>query len=113
LPSSVLDENKDLRTIGFDLPAKWYLLQEDRVIDALDHDDFPGQLLIKLGFGRADEAIHSTDEWIKAMDDAKRMTNYQVLSEPLEYHISFLNHRIYLCLYRFEYIYIRAETYQL
>ena len=54
---------------GFLRPAEWILLQEDKCIDALRDGQFPGQALIKIGFGPAEEAemVAVKNEWDDAM----------------------------------------------
>jgi hypothetical protein len=42
---------KQLLDEAFQGPPTWHLLQEDKAIDALDDGDFPGSVLLKLGFG--------------------------------------------------------------
>ena len=41
--------------MGFEQPAQWFLLEEDKSINGLSDDVFPGNVLIKLGFGLATE----------------------------------------------------------
>jgi hypothetical protein len=64
--------------IGFVQPAKWHLLEEDKVVNALNDGDFPGSLLVKLGFGRAVEADNSADDWGRCNEKAKRGSPFQV-----------------------------------
>ena len=64
--------------LGFNGRAQWYLMEEDKVVNALKDDEFPGNLLIKLGFGRAADADVTNNEWSRCLDDAKRSTLFQV-----------------------------------
>lgn len=64
--------------LGFDQPAKWHLLQEDKSIDALSADVFPGNILIKLGFGLAKDSDKSWSDWKSNLDQSKKGSPYQV-----------------------------------
>eukprot|EP01038_Epipyxis_sp_PR26KG_P004421 gene4421-6250_t len=64
--------------IGFEEPAKWFLMQEDKSINALDDGMFPGNVLIKLGFGPADLAKESQDVWQKCYEMSKKSTEFQM-----------------------------------
>lgn len=64
--------------IGFEQSAEWYLLQEDKSIDALTKDEFPGSLLIRLGFGLESEAKASESAWRKTLKDAGELQSYQM-----------------------------------
>lgn len=71
----------DLQTkqlIGFEQPAQWWLLQEDKSIDALDDDVFPGSVLVKLGFGLASEADLAVDHWKDCLERSRELTPYQM-----------------------------------
>ena len=74
----VMNEYNDPVPRGFNQPVEWILLREDKVINALDEGKFPGAVLIKLGFGRADAADESIGEWTTALDNSKRTAPYQV-----------------------------------
>ena len=78
-PGALNQETGDIEFIGFNKKADWVILQEDKVINAIDDEDFPGSLLIKLGFGPKEDSEHSTDEWTKTIKDAKDTANFQVL----------------------------------
>eukprot|EP01034_Spumella_vulgaris_P027083 gene27083-33756_t len=69
---------KEKTFLGFDQPAKWFLLQEDKSIDALDNDVFPGNILIKVGFGHATESDKSWSDWKGFLDKSKKGSPYQV-----------------------------------
>lgn len=59
----------------------WILLNEDKSIDALDDGEFPGTILIKLGFGTLDYLSHTPKlvaEWNTLVETAKRRQPYQV-----------------------------------
>jgi len=63
---------------GFDKKAEWFLLKEDKSIDALMEDEFPGSLLMKLGFGYEEDFQPYEKEWNKALEDAKTLQSYQM-----------------------------------
>eukprot|EP00604_Paraphysomonas_vestita_P002816 CAMPEP_0174818892 /NCGR_PEP_ID=MMETSP1107-20130205/1828_1 /TAXON_ID=36770 /ORGANISM="Paraphysomonas vestita, Strain GFlagA" /LENGTH=1810 /DNA_ID=CAMNT_0016031457 /DNA_START=453 /DNA_END=5885 /DNA_ORIENTATION=- len=69
---------KDLLNEKFTSPPKWILLQEDKSIDALDKGEFPGNLLLRLGFGIVDDARQTQNEWESSIQRMKRRTPYQV-----------------------------------
>jgi len=64
--------------MGFDQGAEWYLLQEDKSIDALNTGVFPGNVLLKVGFGTAEESEKRAGEWRACLDSAKKASPYQV-----------------------------------
>jgi hypothetical protein len=61
----------DIKAENFTAKARWILLQEDKGIDALNDGDFPGQVLIKLGFGAKEQADATLAHW----EDAERRMN--------------------------------------
>lgn len=63
--------------LGFDGEAEWHLLKEDKVIKALE-GEFPGNLLLKLGFGLARDAKDTSDEWATILDQVKNSRPHQV-----------------------------------
>lgn len=73
-----VNKDGDVEFLGFGRDAEWVILQEDKVINAIDDDEFPGSLLIKLGFGPKEEAEQSSQEWTDAIKNAKNMGNFQV-----------------------------------
>ncbi len=74
----VLDESKKKQFLGFEREAEWVLMQEDKSIDALDKEVFPGTVLIKLGFGYADEAELKQESWKRALEKSRELTPYQM-----------------------------------
>ena len=62
---------------GFLEPTKWNMLEEDKALDALDAGDFPGTLLMKIGFGLASESERMETEWQTCLKEAKTATQYQ------------------------------------
>ena len=62
---------------GFLEPTSWNLLEEDKVIDALDAGEFPGSLLLKVGFGLTADAAALSEEWEQCLREAKTLTQYQ------------------------------------
>jgi hypothetical protein len=69
---------KTNKLMGFDCNAQWYLLKEDKSIDALSTDVFPGNLLLKIGFGTATEADNANAEWKRLLETSKKASPYQV-----------------------------------
>lgn len=66
------------KLLGFDSEAEWYLLKEDKSIDALSKDVFPGQVLVKVGFGTAVEAERCNATWKNLLETSKK--NFRVLA---------------------------------
>jgi hypothetical protein len=63
---------------GFHQNASWILLQEDKSIDALPKDQFPGQVLLRLGFGPESESKETLTQWRQTLDDARSLSSYQL-----------------------------------
>jgi hypothetical protein len=64
--------------IGFENPAQWFLLEEDKCINALNKDVFPGNVLLKLGFGYSDKSLLSRQDWNNSFENSKNGSSYQV-----------------------------------
>lgn len=64
--------------LGFSQPTDWVLLQEDKCIDALSKDVFPGNVLIKVGFGLFDDGVKAEDAWKRDLEMSKQAKPYQV-----------------------------------
>eukprot|EP01036_Dinobryon_divergens_P025584 gene25584-34147_t len=71
-------DHKTGELMGFDQPAQWYSLQEDKAIDALNADVFPGSLLLKLGFGLESDKRDYDSEWSECLSNATKNFAYQV-----------------------------------
>ena len=56
----------DLAKQMFKEKAKWIILQEDKVIDALDDGQFPGSILLKIEFGDTADFQAAEKEWSNA-----------------------------------------------
>jgi hypothetical protein len=69
---------KQLLSEQFSAPAQWIFLSEDKSIDALSSGQFPGSLLVKLGFGLKEAAAASQQDWDRAFLQLKRRAPYQV-----------------------------------
>ena len=65
-------------TIGFDAGTEWVYMKEDKALDYLDAGEFPGSILIRIGFGLVDDCKRTAKAWKNALADATRYTNYQV-----------------------------------
>ena len=80
-PKASLDsEGREIDKIelkGFMESTKWTILEEDKALDALDAGDFPGTLLLKIGFGLATESARMQAEWETCLKEAKTSTQYQ------------------------------------
>lgn len=61
-------------------PSKWFLLEEDKSIDELAEDQFPGTVLIKLGFGpkRFANLPEVKQEWLRSDQVSKTAKVYQL-----------------------------------
>jgi hypothetical protein len=64
--------------LGFNGKAQWYLMEEDKVVNALNDEEFPGNLLLKIGFGHAVDADRTAPEWETCVQQLKTFTQYQV-----------------------------------
>lgn len=62
----------------FSEPATWIALKEDKSINALSDGVFPGQVLLKLGFGEIETANQKQKEWKNALDRLNVRRPYQV-----------------------------------
>jgi hypothetical protein len=71
-------EKDTYATIGFDNKAEWVYMKEDKAIDCLEPGEFPGSILMKIGFGLVAECKATKSAWKQALADATRFTNYQV-----------------------------------
>lgn len=60
-------------------PATWLLMKEDLAVDALDDDEFPGSILIRLGFVPVDEIGTSPrHNWKEDLETMKTRIPYHV-----------------------------------
>lgn len=62
----------------FKSPPKWIFFKEDKSIDMLDDGQFPGSVLIRLGFGSVEDAQATKQEWDESIQRMKRRSPYQV-----------------------------------
>eukprot|EP00602_Paraphysomonas_sp_CaronLab_P003319 CAMPEP_0185019240 /NCGR_PEP_ID=MMETSP1103-20130426/1865_1 /TAXON_ID=36769 /ORGANISM="Paraphysomonas bandaiensis, Strain Caron Lab Isolate" /LENGTH=1852 /DNA_ID=CAMNT_0027549443 /DNA_START=18 /DNA_END=5573 /DNA_ORIENTATION=+ len=69
---------KDLLKGHFREPPKWIFMKEDKSIDALDDGEFPGSVLIRLGFGPVEDAEATKLEWEQSVQRMRRRSPYQV-----------------------------------
>jgi hypothetical protein len=69
--SDVLKEN-------FSTAARWIPFKEDKSLNALSDGVFPGQVLVKLGFGEVTAAALQAKEWKNALDRLNVRRPYQV-----------------------------------
>ena len=63
--------------IGFDQPAQWLLMREDKVINALNDGDFPGNVLLKIGFGKLADSQAVEGEWQRSLQASRSTVSYQ------------------------------------
>lgn len=68
----------DIIKTGFRAAAEWILLGEDKSIDALVDGEFPGNVMVKLGFGEPHDALATVDEWNSCLQRIKIRTPYQL-----------------------------------
>jgi hypothetical protein len=66
------------KCIGFQDDPEWVLLREDKVIDALYDDDFPGSVLVKLGFGLLSEGENTEVLWKASLKESMSGRPYEV-----------------------------------
>lgn len=69
---------KDLLDGMFKVPPKWIFMKEDKVLDALMDGEFPGTVLVRLGFGLKEDAMETEQEWQQSLQRMKRRSSYQV-----------------------------------
>lgn len=79
-PWEVDPETKEKKLLGYLKPAKWFQLQEDKVIDCLDDGEFPGAVLVKLGFGLASDCRTAAvaNHWQQSVATMKTKEPHQV-----------------------------------
>ena len=68
---------KDVFAKGFTAalnPAKWIIFKEDPSMDKLDDNEFPGNLLVRLGFGTSEDA--AANSWAQDLAHAKKNTRH-------------------------------------
>ena len=77
-PYDVFGKAKKL--IGFDKAPSWELLQEDKVLDNLVDGEFPGSVLMKLGFGPMSDAKSApvVSHWGTCVEHMKSKEPHQV-----------------------------------
>ncbi len=63
--------------LGFSQPCQWFLMREDKVIDALNDGDFPGNVLLKLGFGKVADSVAVEGEWQRSLQASRSTAPYQ------------------------------------
>jgi hypothetical protein len=61
---------------NFNAPARWILLEPDLVTAQLDDNDFPGNILIKLGFGFPGDEENERLHWADAEERLSVRQNY-------------------------------------
>ena len=66
-----------LKVNSFKSKARWFSLREDKVINSLNDGEYPGQVLIKIGFGSANDARESKADWQEAAE--KMMDHFPYL----------------------------------
>jgi len=67
----------DKKYLGFASPSQWFQLQKDRALGAVDESQYPGSLLIKLGFGLQEDYDSCSQDWDAALEMAMRNVQYQ------------------------------------
>lgn len=61
---------------GFSAPAHWVQLHEDKALDALEDNEEPGSVLMRLGLGMPEEA--AANRWADDLADLDRKDRYEV-----------------------------------
>jgi len=79
-------KSHDLLKAKFNDPAKWFVLKEDKVINALDDGEYPGQVLIKIGLGTEEDALATRDVWDNVIEDVKSQVPYLVRVHVYQAH---------------------------
>ena len=53
-------------------------MKEDKALNALMDGEFPGTVLLRLGFGLKEDAVETEQEWQQSLQRMKRRSSYQV-----------------------------------
>ncbi|GMF14931.1 unnamed protein product [Phytophthora fragariaefolia] len=62
---------------GFNSEVEWLLMKEDQAIDALEDETFPGNVLVRMGFGTEEMAMQTS--WDRSdLDDVNKRIPYQL-----------------------------------
>ncbi|KAE8903430.1 hypothetical protein PF005_g14426 [Phytophthora fragariae] len=62
---------------GFDTDVEWILMKEDQAIDALEDETFPGNVLVRMGFGTEEMAMQTA--WDRSeLDAVNKRIPYQL-----------------------------------
>ncbi|KAJ8550633.1 hypothetical protein ON010_g10436 [Phytophthora cinnamomi] len=62
---------------GFNTDVEWLLMKEDQAIDALEDETFPGNVLVRMGFGTEDMAMQTA--WDRSeLDAVNKRIPYQL-----------------------------------
>ena len=62
---------RDLLSDALTSPLQWIRLQEELANNELADEDFPGNILLRLGFGKAHDVGNVTNEWKDNLDAVK------------------------------------------
>ena len=68
----------DLVKEKFNGETKWVMMEEDKALDALDDDEFPGSVLMRLGAGPTDLADDTKHAWKSSLARSNQKSAYQV-----------------------------------
>jgi len=63
---------------SYHITTQWFQLKEDKVIDALDDDDYPGQVLARIGLGKSEDGQASETDWKDALVKMQDKQQYLV-----------------------------------
>ena len=69
---------RDLVSENFGGETSWVMLAEDKALDLLGPDEFPGSVLIRLGAGTADLAEKTKSDWAQSLKTSNQKSAYQV-----------------------------------
>lgn len=64
--------------IGFNRPTEWTLMEEDKVVNALNNGEFPGYILVKIGFGPFEDSRTVESDWKQELQKARELIPFQM-----------------------------------
>ena len=69
---------KELLAKGFSAGPQWITLSEDKGLDLLNDGDFPGSVLLQIGFGTADDWLAVRSHWNKELKEMTHRTPFRL-----------------------------------
>ncbi|CAN0347971.1 unnamed protein product, partial [Discosporangium mesarthrocarpum] len=69
---------KDIIKERFQGKPSWIMLKEDKALGVLEEHEFPGSVLVKLGFGPMEDYLRFKDTWDIHMDGYRKKDCYEL-----------------------------------